>query len=75
MTRPEHYAYAVAMCVQQGIAEKMTTSEILEPLITQIAKVAAATARSQKFKVDDLIEIVRHDLDRKVTEYDRLNPN
>lgn len=74
MSRQDQYAAAIDLCVEQAVREKMTTEQVFEPLIKQLAKVAVATARTQGFKPEYLVEIIRHELDQKVVDYDQINP-
>lgn len=61
-----NYDAAILSCVRTGVGERLTTEQLYAPLIDQIAMILAASQRTTGAKIDDLVEIVRHQLDQRV---------
>lgn len=63
------YEMAVTSCVRQAVAEKLSAEQINTPLVEQLAVILAGTAEATGARIDDLVEIVRHQLDQRVAHH------
>lgn len=63
------YVAAVNQNVQNAVGHGLTASQLAEPLINNLAKIAWSTAKQHNLNLEDIVEIMRHNLDQRVTHY------
>jgi hypothetical protein len=69
------YEAAIIACVRQGVAERLTLDQLKAPLIDQLAVAIVGAARASGARVEDVLEIVRHDLDQRTAHHvDQIRP-
>jgi len=63
------YEAAITSCVRTGVAEKLTMEQLSQPLVDQLAVIIVGTTEVTGAKLDDLVEIIRHQLDQRVSHH------
>jgi hypothetical protein len=65
-----HYHASLQAIVATAVGQNLTVRQLMDGLLNQAAAVLVSSSVDRK-ELEAAVEIARHELDTKVTEYDR----
>lgn len=60
-----NYEKAIETCVRTAMGERLSCEDMTQPLVKQLAVIAILFAKATGTKLDDIVEIIHHNLDEE----------